>query len=81
MSFELYPNRIAHGGGPACDYSRQSRPSYDAPIVKGLRRLSPPRGAGWEPGGTLRSISRAKKSYFVGAVAVGTDGPGWLGWN
>ena len=38
----------------------------------GLRRLSPPRGAGWEPGDTLRGVRRAKKSHLVGAVATGT---------
>jgi hypothetical protein len=38
--------------------------------LTGLRRLLPPRGAGWEPGDTLRSIRRAKKSHLVGAVAV-----------
>src|ERR1700761_1471422 len=34
----------------------------------GLRRLSPPRGAGWEPGDILRGIRRAKKTHLVGAI-------------
>jgi hypothetical protein len=42
------------------------------PGASGLRRLSPPRGAGWEPADTLRGICRAKKSHLVGAVAAGT---------
>jgi hypothetical protein len=33
-------------------------------------RLSPPRGAGWEPVSTLRSTRRAKKSHLVGAVGA-----------
>jgi hypothetical protein len=38
-------------------------------------RLSPPRGAGWEPVCTLRSTRRAKKSHLVGAVGAGAVWP------
>jgi hypothetical protein len=37
----------------------------------GLRRLSPPRGAGWEPGDALRRIRRAKRSQHRAILTTG----------
>ncbi len=44
--------------------------SISEPAFSMLTRLSPPRGASWEPVSTLRS---AKKSHLVGAVAHGRE--------
>src|SRR5437667_9046216 len=43
----------------------------------GRRRLSPPRGAGWEPVNTLPGgICRAEKSQYSPALSAG-EGCGW----
>src|ERR1700750_3349489 len=57
---------------------------YTSPYLRiirpGLRQLSPPRGAGWEPGILLGVSAELRRVTLSVRLRLGL-GPSWLGWN